>query len=110
MCWWEIGRKMILFNFKSWSGWKIAFFIGLAINAFLVLMVFTSAETQMMAQDERDQALLRQAEFQEVFERTKTFDKCVQSIDVYKVDMVNLKGDVLPMEPLTKCFNTWHQI
>lgn len=101
---------MIFFNFKTWPKAKILLAISVVFNVILVIVLFTGMQTQIIAQNERDQAILDKKEFEEVFNRTKTFDSCVQKISTYEVDTSNLKDQVVPYTPLMECFKTWHQM
>lgn len=98
---------MILFNFKNWSGIKIALGVSIVFNAFLLIVMFTGMQTQIMAQNDLEQLQYKYDQMENLHKKTEIFVKCVSEINLYRVNTNNLKDDVVPFSSFKNCSDSW---
>lgn len=99
---------MILFNFKNWSGLKIALGVSIVFNAFLLIVMFTGMQTQIMAQNERDLAQRKNEGLTRIYDSTKLLEKCINDTKSYQTNIPEFKGkNVVIIDDLATCFSNW---
>lgn len=94
---------MILFNFKSWSGLKIALGVSIVLNVTLLCLWLYSVT--LFGNEARKAEKLNV-----VFEQSLILEKCLKDLDVFELKSATDSSNYVKMDSLSICYNDWNSI